>query len=235
MENLRLIISNGLFIDISRDITANEIDSNKLAKEVQTQLVKGGYLGNESDIDGIIGRRTLSAFNRFKKDNDLEYPNILGKTTAEELLNVRENESRFFLPTNGIGWISSPYGMRTLNGRTRMHNGIDIAANRGTQVFSIADGVITNIVDSCREGNFSCGGGFGNWVEVNHPQLNLTSRYCHLDSVNDDDNFRIQSKVKRGQLLGTVGNTGHSFGSHLHFEILRLGQRVNPAEFGRWV
>lgn len=233
-NSLGEVIKNKDFININ-DLNPSESNDNLLIKDIQLKLVIAGYLSDHSQIDGIVGRLTLNAFNRFKKDNDLEHPDILGATTAKELLDVKSVNSKFFLPTDSIGWISSPYGMRTLNGRTRMHGGIDIAANTGVNVYAVADGVVTNITNHCKEGDFRCGSGFGNWIEISHPQLKIITRYCHLLLVNKNDGVTLSSKVKQGQKIGEVGNTGHSFGSHLHFEILENGARINPTKFGRWV
>ncbi|NET60913.1 MAG: peptidoglycan DD-metalloendopeptidase family protein [Symploca sp. SIO2E6] len=113
-------------------------------------------------------------------------------------------------PTQGDR-LSSPFGPR--NGR--MHNGVDIAANRGVPIFAVADGVVSVIKTGCREGNKRCGGGYGNYVFVKHAALGLETRYTHMTNVGVSNGER----VSRGQKIGTIGSTGNSTGPHLHFEI----------------
>jgi murein DD-endopeptidase MepM/ murein hydrolase activator NlpD len=196
-----------------------------LVKQIQRQLLNAGYLTDESDIDGIVGKRTLQAFARFKKDNYLGFPYMLGETAAQELLKYQQR-SNFFKPTGGIGWISSRFGMRTLNNRTRMHNGIDIAANRGTRVYSAVNGTISQVTTSCVEGNLTCGAGWGNFVKIKADNLPYEFVYAHLDKV--AYGLDLHDRVKRGQMIGFVGNTGYSFGDHLHFEVRHQGKPVDP-------
>lgn len=97
-------------------------------------------------------------------------------------------------------------------GAGRGHEGLDLPAPRGTPVYAVQAGTINVAHTGCAVGNRSCGGGWGN-----HVFLETSSGewiYAHLTSVA----VRQGQKVEMGQLLGTVGNTGHSFGDHLHIE-----------------
>ena len=136
---------------------------------------------------------------------------------------IRTGNGTFIWPTAG-GYMSSPF--RPPHRPT--HNGIDIAAGKGTPVVAAASGVVSTVVTGCGEGPsyHRCGGGFGNYVMVVH-QINgqtFATLYAHLSSVSVS---RGQA-VSQGQQLGGVGNTGHSFGNHLHFEVHPGGYR-NPA------
>jgi murein DD-endopeptidase MepM/ murein hydrolase activator NlpD len=216
-------------IDLSS--TAKGIDT-ELIEDIQLHLYNAGYLFDEKQIDGIIGPITLAAFARFKKDNNLGYPYLLGETTARELLEHKERSS-FFMPTAGVGWISSRFGMRTLNGRTRMHNGVDIAANSNTPCFSVTHGKVVAIKNFCKNGDFSCGGGWGNFVRIASHDKPLEFLYAHLNKVHKE--LVVGSEVRKGHLVGFVGNTGHSFGAHLHFEIIKNGVQVDPLRIMRVV
>lgn len=122
-------------------------------------------------------------------------------------------------PTNGR--ISSPYGQRSFNGGG-FHYGIDIAAPKGTPVTAAASGVVTRA---------SYSPSYGNVVFIHHPQLNKSTVYAHMNTIS----VSAGSKVSSGQQVGTVGNTGNSFGNHLHFEVHNgLWSRyagINPMNF----
>ena len=109
------------------------------------------------------------------------------------------------------------------------HFGVDIAhtVTPLQKVFAIADGEVKLVVKNCAEGDTECGGRYGNVVYLNHPQLGLQTRYAHLSSVNVDQH----QQVAQGQQIGIMGNTGYSFGIHLHFEVRRDGTPLNPLDF----
>ena len=115
--------------------------------------------------------------------------------------------------------ISSHFGYRTdpFNKSKRMHSGVDFSAKRGTLVRSIRDGIISFIGQR---------GGYGNVVEVTHGN-GLMSRYAHLKRSRG----RLKQKVFKGSVIAEVGTTGRSTGPHLHLEVLKHGQRKNPADY----
>lgn len=106
------------------------------------------------------------------------------------------------------------------------HNGIDIAASRGTPVYASASGVVSTVVTGCVEGNKRCGGGYGNYIIVTHIVNGNTfaTLYGHLSNVNVSSG----QVVSQGQQIGGIGHTGDSTGPHLHFEIHPGGYK-NPA------
>lgn len=115
--------------------------------------------------------------------------------------------------------LGSPFGIRTdpIAGLRAQHEGIDFNAPSGTPVLAAADGVVQAA---------SWQGDFGNMVEVDHGE-GLTTRYAHLQRVQ----VRPGMLLKRGDPIGSVGNTGRSTGSHLHFEVRVFGVPQNPARF----
>jgi murein DD-endopeptidase MepM/ murein hydrolase activator NlpD len=115
---------------------------------------------------------------------------------------------------NGAPHVTSCFGMRRLEGRTRLHGGVDLRGRPHTFIRAMARGRVR------RAGYHR---GFGNFVEVDH--LNgWTTLYAHM----------VKRKAERGQwveprdVLGYVGNTGYSFGPHLHLELRYHGKRVDP-------
>lgn len=120
----------------------------------------------------------------------------------------------FDVPVRGFA-INSKYGLRTLGGSTRNHEGIDIAAPQGTSVFAAAEGKVLRTGFDAQ--------GYGRFVEVRHPN-GMTSLYGHLSRLDVHTGMALMA----GQRLGLVGSTGRSTGPHLHFEVRRAGRLVNP-------
>jgi murein DD-endopeptidase MepM/ murein hydrolase activator NlpD len=117
------------------------------------------------------------------------------------------------------GWISSRFGDRTdpFTGKRARHNGMDFAGTRGTEVLSVAGGVV--IWSGTRMG-------YGRTVEVDHGNGYVT-RYAHNDKISAS----VGDEVKAGQTLAFMGDSGRASSPHVHFEVLRNGTPVNPLQF----
>lgn len=115
---------------------------------------------------------------------------------------------------------TSAYGVRSdpFRGRAAMHGGIDLAGPVGTPIYATADGIVQR-----SEYNR---GGYGNLVEINHGQ-GIQTRYGHMSRLI----ARPGQRVSRGELIGLMGSTGRSTGSHLHYEVRIDGRAVNPIPF----
>lgn len=120
---------------------------------------------------------------------------------------------RFPLPQSRI---TSSFGMRKnpITGNLIFHKGIDLAAPRGTPVFSCADGKVSDL------GNDPV---YGKFIMIRHTG-NKESLYGHLESIK----IELHQQIKSGIIIGTVGSTGQSTGPHLHFEIHENGVPKNP-------
>jgi murein DD-endopeptidase MepM/ murein hydrolase activator NlpD len=117
------------------------------------------------------------------------------------------------------GWISSRFGERNdpFTGERVQHQGLDFAGTRGTEVLSVASGVVI----------WSAGRtGYGNTVEIDHGN-GYRTRYAHNDSVA----VRAGDHVTAGQVIAQMGSTGRASAPHVHFEVLKDGARINPAGF----
>lgn len=102
--------------------------------------------------------------------------------------------------------------------RRQMHNGVDIAANTGSEVYSTADGVVKDVRTSST---------YGKVIVVNHNGY-YSTRYAHLSKFK----VRIGQKVKRGDVIALSGNTGRSTGPHVHYEVfLGLNSFFDPEKF----
>lgn len=114
--------------------------------------------------------------------------------------------------------ISSLFGYRRhpIYKTTKFHSGVDYAAPRGTAIYASGSGTI----EMARYVN-----GYGNFIKIRHNSEYETA-YGHMHKF--ASGMRPGVKVKKGQIIGYVGSTGRSTGPHLHFEILRKGQRIDP-------
>ena len=114
--------------------------------------------------------------------------------------------------------ISSPFGKRfhPILRKYKIHWGVDYAAPAGTPVYAAGEGV----VEAARYN-----GGYGNYVKIRHNSQYSTA-YGHMKSI--ARGIRPGVRVKQGQVIAYVGSTGRSTGSHLHYEIIQNGKRVNP-------
>jgi murein DD-endopeptidase MepM/ murein hydrolase activator NlpD len=117
--------------------------------------------------------------------------------------------------------LSSGFGVRTdpFLGTPAMHSGLDFKAAFGTPVLAAADG---KVADAGRNG------GYGNMVEIDHGN-GVTTRYAHLSRIT----VSAGDTIKRGEKLGEVGSTGRSTGPHLHYEVRRRGDALDPVRFIR--
>ena len=106
----------------------------------------------------------------------------------------------------------------------RKHTGVDIANAQGTAIVASAGGTIYKALGGCAVGDDSCHGGYGNNIVIQHENGYFT-RYAHLHQILVTQG----QKVKQGQKIGTMGNTGRSSGSHLHFEIRKGGSFTDQA------
>lgn len=129
---------------------------------------------------------------------------------------VKQTSGYFCWPVVGLEVVTSPFGWRSLGN----HRGIDISgANAsGSLVVAGASGVVT-------EAGWSTGG-YGNYVMIDHGN-GVETLYAHM--LDNSLMVSVGDHVTKGQAIGRVGNTGYSFGAHLHFEVRINGTRVNPA------
>lgn len=112
-----------------------------------------------------------------------------------------------------VGMKTNPY----YNARTE-HNGIDFIVSQGTPVYAPADGKVSLVVKSSK--------GSGNEILITHPGGYVT-RYAHLSEISVNQG----QTVVRGRKIGTVGMTGYAIAPHLHYEVIRSGEYLDPVNF----
>ena len=184
-----------------------------------------------SDEFTLVFDRDVTEAGRTVGVGDLMYAELKGRTFyrfrpagAKEAQFFDENgknlrSAMMRTPLQSFRRVSSNFGVRThpISGYRKMHQGIDFAAGSGTPVVAPADGVV---VEARRWG------GYGNWLRIRHAN-GLESGYGHLSRYGSG--IRAGQRVSQGQVVAYVGSTGASTGPHLHYEIWRNGQRINPA------
>lgn len=226
--------------------TRDHLDSNLQLMatrlgELQAQVLQLDALGDRlSGIAGVKRERLADTIKAAQGGPFLPAPMSAGELQAEiaRLANVvdqRSDDLAFvefkllekrvkdrLLPTTlpvKDAYLGSPFGHRSdpIAGARAMHEGIDFNAETGTPVVAAADGVVLSAAYHPD---------FGNVIDIDHGD-GLISRYAHLSRMD----IKPPVLVKRGQLIGAVGSTGRSTGSHLHFEVRMQGVAQNPAHF----
>ncbi len=130
-------------------------------------------------------------------------------------------DSALSLPIKaGSFWISSEFGKRKnpFSGQMKNHNGIDLAAEEGTPVYAIKDGAVFSTISNDST--------FGNYIILTHDLGKMTSVYAHLSKICVEK----YQNVRKGDLIGYVGQTGMATGPHLHFEIRQGSKAENPRD-----
>ena len=119
------------------------------------------------------------------------------------------------------GWISSRFGERNdpFTGERTQHRGLDFAGTRGTEVLSVASGVVTWAAKRSD---------YGKTVEIDHGN-GYQTRYAH----NGELKVKAGQHVDAGQVIALMGDTGRASAPHVHFEVLKNGHHVNPSRFVR--
>ncbi|MBP7273468.1 MAG: M23 family metallopeptidase [Saprospiraceae bacterium] len=127
---------------------------------------------------------------------------------------VREDKlSKNVKLLSGFGWRVHP-----IFKRVRMHTGIDFTAPKGTDIQATGDGIVKEVKSDRR--------GYGLHVVIDHG-YGYQSLYGHMNSID----VKAGQKVKRGQKIGEIGNTGTSTAPHCHYEIIYKGEKINPIQF----
>ncbi len=114
------------------------------------------------------------------------------------------------------GRVSSRFGFRVnpVSGRRQLHGGLDLVNKPGSQILALADGIVTYSGKN---------GGYGNLVELEHPD-GFKTRYAH----NNQLLVPLGGRVKKGQVIATMGSSGRSTGTHVHVEVRLHGRAVDP-------
>jgi murein DD-endopeptidase MepM/ murein hydrolase activator NlpD len=156
-----------------------------------------------------ISSSRLPLYRFENSDGRLDYYDHSGQSARRALMKT---------PIEGAR-VSSNFGMRRhpILGYSRMHEGTDFAAPTGTPIYAAGDGTIETI---------GTNGGYGKYIRIRHNGSYKTA-YAHMSGY--ATGLRQGSRVTQGQIIGFVGTTGRSTGAHLHYEVIRDGDKMNPA------
>jgi len=178
-------------------------------------------LNYDVNIRKIIRVNRILDPDNIKKGTDIFVPGAkVTQAFGNELMKTSGIPPQFAWPCRRCR-LSSRFGYRKdpFTGRRAFHSGIDLASGYGARVNASMDGVVTYA---------GWMGGYGKLVVIRHSG-NYTTRYGHLSSIL----VRRNRRVRQGQRIGYVGNTGRSKGPHLHFEVRQSGKPLNPIKIIR--
>jgi murein DD-endopeptidase MepM/ murein hydrolase activator NlpD len=163
-----------------------------------------------------------------KKVDQLKRQMYIQTRSYDEILQMARNKSKLLaatpaiqpVPNRELTRLASGYGMRIhpILKYKRMHFGVDFTAPRGTPIYATGDGTVERVIM-----NF---GGYGRQIIIRHG-FGYKTLYAHMQDID----IKVGQKVKRGDKIGTVGNTGLSTAPHLHYEVVKDGKKVNPVNY----
>lgn len=185
-----------------------------------------GGINRYKKFEGFDNSQLISESN--KRLDILEKAIVVQSKSLDEIAKLAEDKEKFLSaipaiqPVNNIDLtrMASGYGFRTdpFTKVRKFHFGMDFTAPRGTPVYASGDGIVKRADNSST--------GYGKHIRIDHG-FGYVSLYAHLYKYN----VRVNQRVKRGDLIGFVGSTGRSEAPHLHYEIFKDGNRINPINF----
>ena len=198
------------------------------ADPIPSSVRKAGY-GGVDRYDSLYGYKDSEIVVKVAKKLDMVASQLYVQSKSyDEVFALAKNKAQMLacipaiipMKESDIRQISSYFGYRSdpIYKVAKFHSGIDFASAVGTEVFVTGDGTVEKV-----ENNHW---GYGNLITINHG-YGYKTQYAHLLKFA----VRTGQKVKRGQVIGYVGNTGKSTGSHLHYEVLKNGEPTDPMHF----
>ena len=191
------------------------------------------YEGILNDL--LLGTYSSDADETFRLETEVKatdkltelHKQISDREQAGEKLADTESRYRFMWPVKEHTYVSSGVGARW----GTYHTGLDIPGESAFPISASEAGTVVRTNNSCthnygKDGSCGCGGGYGNFVIIDHGNGFLTL-YGHLTTTK----VEVGDKVKKGDTIGLMGSTGYSTGTHLHFELRYEGYVTNPANF----
>ena len=198
------------------------------ASSIPEEQRKAGFGGvnRYSDLEGYDNSELI--INTAKRLDILIKQTVVQSRSLDEIEKLAENKEALIeaIPTiqpiknKDLTRMASGYGYRIdpFTKKRRFHYGRDFTAKKGTPIYATGNGRIK------RADNRSSG--YGNHIRIDHG-FGYVSLYAHLSKFN----VRRGQKVKRGDIIGYVGNSGRSVGPHLHYEIFKDNKKINPLNF----
>jgi len=193
--------------------------------EAQRRAGFGG-VNRYKDLEGYDNSELI--INTSKRLDILSKQTVVQSRSLDEIERLASNKAALLeaipsiqpIKNKDLTRMASGYGYRNdpFTKKRRFHWGMDFTAKKGVPVYATGNGVVKRADNRAS--------GYGNHIRINHG-FGYVSLYAHLSKYN----VRRGQKVKRGDLIGYVGNTGRSAGPHLHYEIFKDKKRINPLNF----
>jgi murein DD-endopeptidase MepM/ murein hydrolase activator NlpD len=198
------------------------------ADPIPTSIRKQGF-GGVNRYEKLLGLSNSELMiNTSKKIDQLTKQLYLQSKSFDEVIDLAKNKSNMLasipaiqpVANKDLKRMASGYGYRIhpIYKTRKMHYGMDFSAKTGTEIYSTGDGVVSKVKRSKR--------GYGNYVKINHG-FGYETLYAHMSKYI----VKKGQKVKRGEVIGFVGNSGISTAPHLHYEVRKDNKKINPVNF----
>tara|TARA_E500000331_G_scaffold87792_1_gene83550 strand:+ start:120 stop:1091 length:972 start_codon:yes stop_codon:yes gene_type:complete len=198
------------------------------ADPIPTSIRKQGF-GGVNRYEKLLGLSNSELMiNTSKKIDQLTKQLYLQSKSFDEVIDLAKNKSNMLasipaiqpVANKDLKRMASGYGYRIhpIYKTRKMHYGMDFSAKTGTEIYTTGDGVVSKVKRSKR--------GYGNYVKINHG-FGYETLYAHMSKYI----VKKGQKVKRGEVIGFVGNSGISTAPHLHYEVRKDNKKINPVNF----
>lgn len=220
--SLVITTTSAAFADlIQLDRTTQQASSPDRLELLTKTLAQGAYIEPQQEEQTANTQMSVKL-----RDTHVEFNNETIEKKYGSSIQIAANKSSY-AGSNLSSWlishplpsgrVSSNYGGRTMGGRAENHSGLDLAAPTGTPIYATGPGIVTKS---------GWGTGYGQYVEINHGNGYLT-RYAHASRLI----AKVGDRVQAGEHIANVGCTGRCTGPHLHYEVVKDGQRKNPSTY----
>lgn len=184
------------------------------------ELKRANFLEKRTHEDYVVSlKERLEVLTKSLVGQSKSFDEIIALALDKENL-LRAVPSIIPIGDKELTRLSSPFGIRNdpIYNVPKMHAGIDFTAPTGSKIYATGDGVVEVMEYST--------GGYGNHVIINHG-FGYKTHYAHMSEFST----RIGKKVQRGELIGFVGSTGKSTAPHLHYEVIKNDNKIDPINF----
>lgn len=185
-----------------------------------------GGVNRYEDLEGFENSKLIKG--TAKSLDILTKQIVIQSISLDEITKLAENKEKLLaaipaiqpVKNEDLTRVASGYGYRTdpFTKARKFHHGMDFSSPRGTPVYATGDGVAKRVDNRAT--------GYGNHIVVDHG-YGYESLYAHLYKYN----VKVGQKVQRGDIIAFVGSTGRSQAPHLHYEVFKDGERINPINF----
>lgn len=198
------------------------------AEPIPSEIRKAGFGGADryGQLEGLANSKIV--VNTAKRLDEITSQLVVQSKSYDQVFKLAKNKEKLIasIPAiqpvdfHDLRRIGSLFGYRTdpFYKVTKFHEGIDFTAAVGTPIYATGDGVVS-------EAEYNSGG-YGNKIIINHG-FSYETVYAHLSKIK----VRVGQHIKRGEIIGLMGNTGKSTAPHLHYEVHKAGVPMNPIYF----